>query len=420
MPPFSSCRSHFPALQMRDSQGRPAVYFDGAAGTQVPQTVIDAMTGYLIQCNANTHGAFATSRRSDEIIQSARTSMADFLNAPSPEQIVFGANMTSLTYHLSRSIAKELQPDDEIIVTRLDHDANICPWLALEEQGVVVRFLDFNPEDCMLDYDGLGKLLSPRTRLVAVGYASNAVGTINDIPAIIRMAHDAGALVYVDAVHYAPHGPIDVQQLDCDFLVCSAYKFFGPHVGALYGKPEILARLPAYKVRPQENDAPFKFETGTLNHEGLAGVAAAIDYLADIGRQFGASLEKEFEGFTGRRLHLKTAMAAIREHERRLVGKLIAGLQAISGTRIFGITAPDSLDRRTPTVGFRLHHKSPLEVAEQLGRQNIYVWDGNFYALEVTTRLGVEPQGGVVRIGLVHYNTEEEIDHFLSAMQSLQ
>ncbi len=417
-PDLSSFRSEFPALQRRDAQGRTAVYFDGPGGTQVPQRVADAMSSYLLAHNANTHGAFATSARTDEILHAAREAMADFCNA-SATQIVFGANMTTLTFHLSRSLARDWREGDEIIVTRLDHDANLAPWLALQERGIKARFLDFHPEDCTLDYEGLDRLLSPRTKLVAVGLASNATGTINDVKRIIPKAHAAGALVYVDAVHYAPHAPLDVQSLDCDFLVCSAYKFFGPHVGVLYGRHEILERLQAYKVRPQEITPPFKFETGTLNHEGLAGTGAAIDYLADLGRKFESEYSGLFSNFAGRKLQLKCALAAIQAYEKQLAEKLIENLQAIPGVKIYGLTAPARFDHRTPTVAMRMPKHSPRRIAERLAAENIYVWDGNFYALEVTTRLGVEEQGGVVRIGLVHYNTAEEITRLMRVLQDL-
>lgn len=417
MNPFIASRAQFPALQLRDAAGRPAIYFDGPGGTQVPQSVITAMAGHFIHNYSNTHGAFATSRGTDETIHAARTALADFLNARSPDNIAFGANMTSLTFHLSRSLGRALQPGDEVILTRLDHDANVAPWLALAEQGVTIKFLDFHPEDCTLAEEQLEALLSPRTKLVAVGYASNAVGTINDVARIISRAHAAGALVYVDAVHFAPHGPIDVQALDCDFLVCSAYKFFGPHVGVLYGKHEVMDRLPAYKVRPQEPTPPYKFETGTLNHEGLAGTVAAIDYLAQLGRQTGASAEET--RWQGRRRDLKAAMRAVQAYEHRLAQKLIAGLQTIPGVRVFGITDPGRYSQRTPTVALRMEKHTPREVAERLGEENIYVWDGDFYAVEVIKRLGYADKGGVVRIGLVHYNTEEEIDRLLAVLQTL-
>ncbi len=416
MPTFPALRSQFPALQMRDAQDRLAVYFDGPGGTQVPQRVIDAVSGYYIKTNSNTHGAFYTSQKTNEILHEARSAMADFFNAASPEQIAFGANMTTLTFHMSRCIGRTLQAGDEIVLTRLDHDANVSPWLALEERGVKIRFLDFHPEDCTLAYESLGDLLSKKTRLVAVGYASNATGTINDVRRIIQMAQRVGALTYIDAVHYAPHAPIDVQALGCDFLVCSPYKFFGPHMGVLYGKAEALSRFQAYKVRPQDSQPPYRFETGTLNHEGIAGTAAAIDYLAEVGKTCGAEFQTSYQNFSGRKQLLKMAMAAIQNYERGFSEKLIAGLQAIPTVKIYGITELARMLERTPTVSIRMQ-QPPSVIAERLGRENIYVWEGNFYALEVTTRLGVEEHGGLVRIGLVHYNTEEEITRCLQVLR---
>ncbi len=418
MPSFSALRSQFPALQLRDDAGRPAIFFDGPGGTQVPQRVIDAVSAYYARANANTHGPFATSQKTDEIIHHAREAMADFFNAASSQQIIFGANMTTLTFHMSRCIGRTLQAGDEIVLTRLDHDANVAPWLALEERGVKIRFLDFHPEECTLAYEQLGDLLSQKTKLVAVGYASNATGTINDVRRIIQMAQAVGALTYIDAVHYAPHAPIDVQALDCDFLVCSPYKFFGPHMGVLYGKTEALARVQAFKVRPQDEQPPYRFETGTLNHEGIAGTAAAIDYIADVGRTCGAEFEASFKKFSGRKQLLKMAMAAMQNYERSLAEKFIAGLQAIPHVKIYGITERARMHERTPTISIRMK-SAPSVVAEHLGRENIYVWEGNFYALEVTTRLGVEEHGGLVRIGLMHYNTEEEVARCLQVLREI-
>jgi cysteine desulfurase family protein (TIGR01976 family) len=419
IPNLSPVRDQFPALRQTDATGRPFVYFDGPGGTQVPQSVIDAMADYLAHANANVHGAYLTSRRSDQVIAEAHRAMADFLNAPSPDEIVFGPNMTTLTFNISRAIGRELRPGDEIVVTRLDHDANIAPWLALEEKGIVVRHADFNPADCTLDMEGLERLINERTRLVAVGYASNAVGTINDVRRIGQMAHAVGAWIYVDAVHYAPHGPIDVQAIEADFLVCSAYKFFGPHSGVLYGRYELLDRLQAYKVRPADDVPPDKFETGTKNHEGLAGTTAAIDYLADLGAEFGAPFADQYPEFEGRRLHLKTAMAAIRAYERPLAERLISGLEAIPGVTLYGITDPARFDQRAPTVAFTLEGYTPRQVAERLGWEGIFVWDGNYYALAVTERLGVEESGGMVRVGIAHYNTVEEVERLLAVVSDL-
>ena len=413
-------RSEFPALQ-QTFRGRPLVFFDGPGGTQVHRSVIEAMTRYLTEANSNSHGAFLYSQRTDETIVAARQALADFVNAPRPEEIVFGPNMTTLTFNLSRAIGKTLRAGDEIVVTRLDHDANIAPWVALAEQGVVVRHVDFDPGDCTLDMGEMAAAITGRTKLVAVGYASNAVGTINDVRRIAEMAHAVDAWVYVDAVHYAPHGPIDVQAVGCDFLVCSTYKFFGPHLGALYGRYELLEALPAYKVRPADDDPPHKFETGTGDFEAMAGATAAIDYLASVGRRFGGAFTDRFPGFEGRRLELKTAMMAIQTYERGLLERLIAGLQQIPDIRIYGITDPARFDHRVPTVSFRMAGVHPQQVARRLDEANIFVWDGNFYALAVTERLGVESPslGGLVRVGVAHYNTAEEVDALLGVLADM-
>ena len=419
VPDLSPLRAQFPALQQTDAYGRPYVFFDGPGGTQVPQSVIDAMVHYMVNANANTHGLYETSRCTDQVIEEARRAMADFLNAPSPEEIVFGPNMTTLTFAVSRTIARTLRPGDEIVVTRLDHDANIAPWAALEEQGVVIRYVDFNLSDCTLDLMSLQRLVNERTRLVAVGYASNAVGTINDVRTIGEWAHAAGAWLYVDAVHYAPHGPIDVQAIDCDFLVCSAYKFFGPHIGVLWGRYEILDRLKAYKVRPAEDRPPDKFETGTKNHEGIAGVTAAVNYLAEIGVRYGADFATQYPHLRGRRRDLKAALCAIRAYERPLFARLMQGLQSIPKVTIYGITDTNRFDQRVPTVSFRMEGYTPQEIARRLGDEGIFVWDGNYYAISVTERLGVEQSGGMVRVGIVHYNTAEEVDRLLAVLESL-
>jgi cysteine desulfurase family protein (TIGR01976 family) len=417
---LSPLRVQFPALQQKDEQGRSYVYFDGPGGTQVPQAVIDAMADYLVQANANQGGHFVTSQRSDEIIGQARLAMADFLNAHSPQEIVFGPNMTSLTFNLSRAIAHTLQPGDEIVVTRLDHDANISPWMALEEQGVKVKWADFDVEECRLDLEHLASLLTEKTRLVAVGYASNAVGTINPIGRIAVLARNVGAWLWVDAVHYAPHGPIDVQTLGCDFLVCSAYKFFGPHIGVLWGRLELLEELPAYKVRPADPDPPGKFETGTQNHEGMAGVTAAINYLANLGEQYGAEFADELGQYEGQRKALKQAMKAIAAYERSMFIYLMDEIQQIPGITIYGITNPDAFNERCPTLAFTLEGHTPQKIAACLGDQGIFVWDGNYYALSVTERLGLEETGGMVRVGLAHYNTREEIDRLIMALRAME
>ena len=404
------CRAQFPALAQKVN-GHPAVFLDGPGGTQVPQSVINAMCDYLVRSNANTHGAFATSRRSDEILAEAHAAMADLLGC-NADEVVFGPNMTTLTFALSRAIGRELHNGDEVVITRLDHDANVAPWRALEERGAVVRSVDISAEDCTLDMEDVRRKINERTKVVAVGYASNAVGTINDVAEIVRLAHAVGALAFIDAVHYAPHGPVDVRALDCDFLACSPYKFFGPHTGALYGKRKHLTRLRPYKVRPASDEIPDRWETGTQNHEGLAGVRAAVDYIAEVGRRAVPSA-------ANRRAALLAAYDAIRAYERRLVEKLISGLLEIPGLTFYGIRDPKRFDRRTPTVAIRLANHTPKEIATFLGERGIFTWDGNYYAINLTERLGVESSGGMLRIGLVHYNTAEEVDRLLTALDAL-
>jgi len=398
-------RSQFPALKS------DAVFFDNPGGTQVPQPVLNRIHGYLTASNANRGGAFRTSIESDRLLDDSRRAMAVFLGATRPEEIIFGPNMTSLTFQVSRALAREFLPGDEIIVTRLDHDANIAPWrLLAEDRGCLIRWLDFDPEDCTLDLNRLDALLSPRTRLVAVGYASNAVGTVNPVAEITRRAHAAGALCFVDAVQYAPHGRIDVHALGCDFLVVAAYKFFGPHLGILYGRYEMLDRLRAYKVRPAPEAPPGKFETGTQLHENIVGTLGALEYLASLAGS-------EASGDQGQ--HLDEAVRRIGRYERHLTDRLVDSLQTIHGLRIYGITDPAQREARVPTVSFTIEGHHPRAVAEHLGRGRIYVWDGNFYALAVTERLELEGSGGLIRVGLVHYNTEDEIDRLTASLKAL-
>ena len=403
-------RSQFPALATKVN-GYRAAFFDGPGGTQVPQRVIDAVGAYLAASNANTQGAFATSRSTDQVIAAAHAAMADLLGCD-PEEIIFGPNMTTLTFALSRALGRELTPGDEIVVTRLDHDANVSPWTALEERGCVVRFVDVHPADCTLDMEELRRVVTPRTRVVAVGYASNSVGTLNDVEGVVRLAHAAGAMAYIDAVHYAPHGPIDVRRLDCDFLVCSPYKFFGPHSGALYGKREHLLRLRPYKVRPAADSLPGRWETGTQNHEGMAGVTAAVEYLAELGRRHTPEAQ-------GPRAALLAAYDAIRAYERGLLEQLVPALLEIPGLTFYGIAEPARFQQRVPTVAVRIAGRSPRELAAYLGERGIFTWDGNYYALNLSERLGVEPDGGMLRIGLVHYNTAGEVDRLLIALREL-
>jgi cysteine desulfurase family protein (TIGR01976 family) len=410
---LSWVRSQFPSLS-RTINGQTAAFLDGPGGTQATQSVIDAISHYLKTSNANTHGQYATSRETDEIIAGARSAMADFLGCNSAE-IVFGPNMTTLTFAISRSIGRELGPGDEILLTNLDHSANVSPWQALEERGVKIQFVDIREEDCTLDMDDLARKLSSRTRVVAVGYASNALGTINDVKKIIRLAHDAGAMAYIDAVHYAPHGSIDVSALDCDFLACSTYKFFGPHMGVLYGKREHLERLRPYKVRPNTDVAPGRWEMGTLNHECLAGITACVEYLAELGSR--VALATADDRRNSRRDLLRSAYRAIQSHERELSLRMLRGVAEIPGLRLYGIAEPARVAERCPTFAVRIDGRCPAELAKELGERGIFTWDGNYYALNLTERLGVEQDGGFLRIGFVHYNTTEEVDRVLEAMR---
>lgn len=407
----TAIRRQFPALHERYN-GQPAIFFDNPGGTQVPQRVIDAITDYLTRRNANTHGLFETSRLSDAVLDHARQAAADLLAAETDE-IVFGPNMTSLTFHISRSLARTFGPGDEIVVTRLDHDANVTPWVrAAEDAGATVHYADIDMENCTLDMDHLQTLITPATKLVAVGYASNATGTINDVKTIVQWARAVGALTYIDAVQYAPHGLIDVKALDCDFLACSAYKFFGPHAGILYGKREHLTQLDAYRVRPAGDELPGKWEQGTKNHEGLAGVGAAIDYLAELGVTYGRAAAD-----APRRAKLVAAYQEIYDYEQMLIDRLISGLQLVHRVRIYGITNRFDWKNRVATVSIRKEGTTPAELAEALDRENIFVWNGNFYALGLSEQLGVEPSGGMLRIGLAHYNTLDEVDRCVRVIE---
>ncbi len=401
-------RTQFPALQ-QEVNGQAAAFLDGPGGTQVSQRVIDAMSGYLARGSSNLGGPFLTSRQTVETAHAARLAMMDFLNARRPEEIAFGQNMTSLTFAVSRAISRTWQPGDEIVLTRLDHDANISPWLmAAQDRGVTVRWLDFQREDSTLALDLLAEILNEKTRLVAVTYASNAVGSVTDVKRAAELAHAAGALVYIDSVHYAPHGPIDVQDLDCDFLVCSVYKFFGPHQGVLYGKYELLDDLTAYKVRPAPSEPAGKWETGTQSFESLAGTVAAVSYLAELGGADG-----------DRRQQLVRAMTRIKQYEMGLSDHFLRGAVKVPGIRVYGITDVENLEHRTPTFAISLEGHSPEEVATYLGDNGIFVWHGHYYAVEVMERLGLLDLGGLVRIGFVHYNTIDEVDRVLGALSDL-
>jgi cysteine desulfurase family protein (TIGR01976 family) len=404
-------RTEFPALQ-REIDGRPVVFLDGPAASQVPRRVIDAVGRYLAETNANVGGAFASSRESDAMLAGARRAVADLLGTDDPQTIVFGPNMTTLTLALARSLARTWGDGDEIVVTRLEHDANFTPWIrAARDAGATVRVVDLRPEDCTLDMEDLRSKIGRRTRFVAVGAASNAVGTVSPVGEVVRWAHDVGARVFVDAVHHAPHLPIDVVDWGCDYLTCSAYKFFGPHVGVLWGRREALEELRPDKLRPASDALPGCWETGGQNHEGIAGTLAAIDYLADVGRRSaGESL--------ARRPALLAAYAAIERHETELSRALLAGMSGIRGLRVHGITEPERLAERVPTVSFTHERLTPADVAEWLGRRGIFVWKGNYYALPVTEALGLEPLG-IVRVGLLHYSTRDEVDRLLAALDAL-
>lgn len=414
---LSTIRNQFPALN------RPAVFFDNPGGTQIAKQSLERINKYLLECNANHEGAFATSIASDAILDEAHRAMADFYNAASPEEIVFGNNMTTLTLHISRSISRDWHEGDEIVVTRLDHDANVTPWVcAAQDRGCKVTMVDFDVEDGTLKLDDLQKALERKPRLLAVGYASNSLGTINPVAKITKMAHDVGTLVYIDAVQYAPHGPINVQKLDCDFLVSSAYKFFGPHAGILYGKRELLEQLFAYKVRPATNRLPGKFETGTQNHEGIAGVLGAIEYFEWVGKEFGSEqLEGLMDaGYKDRCMELKKAMVAIRAYEFELSRALLTALLSVPGLTIYGLTDVRRLDERVATYSFRLNDLHPRVVAEKLAQEGVYVWDGNYYAINVTERLGLEDSGGMVRVGAAHYNTLDEVERLKGALMKIR
>jgi cysteine desulfurase family protein (TIGR01976 family) len=401
-------RAQFPSLQLKVN-GHAAAFLDGPAGTQVPEQVIDAVTNYFTAANANTCGAFETSRRNDAILASTRQAMADFFHCDADE-VIFGQNMTTITFALSRALGRELRLGDEIVITQLDHDANVAPWRALEEMGIVIRQVDIREADCTLDLEDLKRKLTNKTKLVAVGYASNAVGTINPVAEITRLAHAAGALMFIDAVHYAPHGPIDVRELDCDFLVCSPYKFFGPHMGTLYGKREHLLRFKPYKVRPAPDTLPDRWETGTQVQELIAGIGAAVDYIAEVGR-------RSDPGAKDRRSALMAAYRVTRQHEMTLLVRLIPGLLAIPGLHFYGITDPQRFHERCSTVSVRIGDHHPTDIAKFLGDRGIFTWDGNYYAMNLAERLGVQDKGGFLRIGLVHYNTADEVDRLVSGLR---
>ena len=406
--PIDDVRARFPGLQ-REVAGQPAIFFDGAAGSQTPRRVAEAVSDYLLHHNANDGGPFATSQETTAILADAHRAVADFVGAERADEISFGANMTTLTFALSRALAKTWKAGDEIVVSRLDHDANVSPWeLAARDAGAIVRYIEVRPDDCTLDLDTLRSSLSERTRLVAVGAASNLVGTINPIPEISKLTHAAGARLFVDAVHIAPHRLIDVGLWDCDFLVCSPYKFFGPHMGVLWGRSELMAELPAYKVRAADDSIPDRWMTGTQCHEGIAGTLEAVNYLADLGREVGGE-------FPNRRQALRAAFSAIEAYEGSLCRGLLEGVVKLAGTRVVGISGADRMEARAPTLGILAEGCSPEALSEALGKRGVFSWGGNSYALPLTETLDLEP-GGVLRVGLLHYNTADEVERFLDLL----
>ncbi len=401
---LSGVRERFPGLARTDG-GRAVVFADAPGGTQVPESVIDAIARYLRSTNANLGGAFPTSRRSDEVVAEARQAAADLLGSGADE-IVFGQNTTSLAFHISRAIGRTLGPGDEVVVTVLDHDANVAPWArAASDAGATVRTVDIRPQDCTLDLDALDAVLTDRTRMVAFTLASNAVGTITPAADVVERIHEAGALAVADAVHFAPHAPLDVAALGVDLMFASPYKFFGPHLGVAFGRKDLLERWDPSKVRPAPDDVPWRWETGTLNHEGLAGLRAAVDYLAGLGTEFGSATRA-----APRRERLRAGMEAIRAYEGSLTRRFLEAVPEVRGLSLYGIADPGRWPERTPTFALRLRDRHPGAVAEELGHCGIYVWDGNYYALSLMERLGLEETGGAVRVGFCHYNSADEVD----------
>ena len=416
---IKTIREQFPALALKD-EGKARIYLDNPGGTQVPRQVLERMEHYLIHTNSNHGGPFRTSVESDKVLEDAHQGMADLLNAKSADEIIFGANMTSLTFAVSRSIGRLLKRGDAILLTRMDHDGNVGPWLHLaEDLGLEVKWLNFDLKTYEYDLEEAQSIFKDNNiKLAAINYASNCLGTINNVKALTEMAHLSDTLVFVDAVQYVPHGPTDVQDIGCDFLACSPYKFFGPHQGVLWGKAEMLEKLEAYKVRPADNFAPGKFETGTQLHEGQAGTLGVLEYLEWLGETMGAEYLENFPEFSGRRKKLHAAMLAIQDYEQTLSSRLIEGLQNLAGVDVKGISAVKDLARRVPTVSFTVKNQNPEEIAVKLAAENIFVWHGHNYALEAVRLLGIEEAGGVVRIGPVHYNTLEEIDRTLEVLKT--
>ncbi|MDP9329679.1 MAG: cysteine desulfurase-like protein [Actinomycetota bacterium] len=412
-PDLSSLRERFPALARLGPGGEPFVWADCPGGSQVPDTVIEAMAGQLRHGVSNTHGAFEASEEVDALIGEARRAAADVTGAD-PGEIVFGPNATTLLLSLSRAFARTLLPGDEVVVTTLDHDANVRPWiLAAEDAGATVRWVDVRTDDVTIDLGSFDAALSDRTRLVAFTLASNAVGTIPAAAELTRRAHAAGAIVAVDAVHAAQHRSIDVRALDADILACSPYKFFGPHLGILAVRRELLETWTPYKLRPSPDTAPERWETGTQNHEGLAGLIAAAEYLAGVGRIY-ASPEDD-----SRRAAVVAAFDAIGAHEQALSLRFLDGVAGLPDVRLFGIADPTRVDERTPTFAVRVGEQHPLETSAELARRGIFTWDGHYYAISVMERLGLLDTGGAVRIGFCHYHSQAEVDRVLDALDTV-
>ncbi|MCY3915051.1 MAG: cysteine desulfurase-like protein [Chloroflexi bacterium] len=408
-------RAQFPSLRMPADDGSLPVFLDNPAGTQVPLGVMQAVTDYYMTMNANSGGVFATSRRNDEMVQRTREGMADFLNAASASEIVIGPNMTTLSFHLSRSIAQTLAPGDEIMLTRMDHDANVAPWtLIARDRGLTLKWVDIRAEDCTLDMDSLEAALSKRTKVVATVHASNAVGTVNPVKQIAGMARAVGAWHVVDAVQSAPHVPIDVADIGCDFLLCSSYKFYGPHLGIMWGRHDLLESLPVYKVRPAKDAAPYRWENGTPSYETWNGLLACLEHWERIGEAFG---DAELPQYVGSRRQINRGMIAVQAYERDLVAALIEGLRAIPGVAIAGITDSARFDQRVPTVAMVKEGHEPHEIARYLAANHIYVWSGNYYAAEIMER--IHRPGGMVRIGIGQYNTIDEINRLLNLLDTL-
>ena len=418
--PIDGIRAAFPALAALDD-GRPRIYFDNPAGTQVPRRVVERMTDALLVRNANLGGAFRTSEAAVALVDEAHAAAADFYNAASPREIVYGQNMTTLTFHMSRCIGRRLAPGDEIVLSRMDHDANVAPWLLLaEERGLKVRWLEFDRETYEFPERAIDDVLSARTRLVAIGYASNLTGTINDVQRIAARSREAGALTYVDAVQFAPHASIDVATLGADFLVSSAYKWFGPHQAVLWGREDVMRDLFAYKVRPAGDGLPDRFETGTLSHEGMAGCLGAIEYLAELGMNATARPTNGARGGTARARAISAAFERLREWEQLLTGRLLDGLADVKGLVLHGIGRGNRLGWRVPTVSFTLEGRQPRDLATAFADRNVFVWSGHNYAIEPTRALGLLDKGGVLRVGLAHYNTPTEVDRFLETLNDVK